>query len=254
MPGHVARLRRRRLSDGPLYPVAGAINRPQPRQYPVGADPPWTSPTGHWPIRCSSPWPTCCWCPPSHRRRTGSTGLGCAVSGRRRPRSASAHPRKPLPSAVVGTGRGSGLARLARGGLVHGGGLPEADPPWRAVPSTGVIPSGRRKLTTVTGTRTESDSMGEIDVPADRYWGAQTARSLHHFDIGVETMPSTSPCAAFGVLKGASAQVNPDLGKLEATHWPDLSSRRRRTKWPTASSTTSSRCTSGRRAVAPRPT
>jgi fumarate hydratase class II len=66
----------------------------------------------------------------------------------------------------------------------------------------------------VTGTRTESDSMGEIEVPSDRYWGAQTARSLHHFDIGIETMPAPL-VRAFGILKGASAQVNRDLGKLE---------------------------------------
>ena len=37
-----------------------------------------------------------------------------------------------------------------------------------------------------TGTRTESDSLGEIDVPADRYWGAQTQRSLIHFSIGAD--------------------------------------------------------------------
>jgi fumarate hydratase class II len=60
----------------------------------------------------------------------------------------------------------------------------------------------------------ESDSMGEIEVPSDRYWGAQTARSLHHFDIGNETMP-TPVIRAFGILKGASAKVNRDLGKLE---------------------------------------
>ena len=41
-------------------------------------------------------------------------------------------------------------------------------------------------------TRTESDSMGEIEVPADRYWGAQTARSLHHFPIGDDACPSRS--------------------------------------------------------------
>ncbi len=58
--------------------------------------------------------------------------------------------------------------------------------------------------------------MGEIEVPADRYWGAQTQRSLHHFDIGVETMPK-SLIRAFGVLKGASAAVNRDLGKLDET-------------------------------------
>jgi fumarate hydratase class II len=56
--------------------------------------------------------------------------------------------------------------------------------------------------------------MGEIEVPADRYWGAQTQRSLHHFDIGNETMPK-SLIRAFGILKGASASVNRDLGKLD---------------------------------------
>jgi fumarate hydratase class II len=56
--------------------------------------------------------------------------------------------------------------------------------------------------------------MGEIEVPSDRYWGAQTARSLHHFDIGDETIP-TPVIRAFGILKGASAKVNRDLGKLE---------------------------------------
>jgi fumarate hydratase, class II len=66
----------------------------------------------------------------------------------------------------------------------------------------------------VTKTRIESDSMGEIEVPADRYWGAQTQRSLHHFDIGGETMPKPL-IRAFGILKGASASVNRDLGKLD---------------------------------------
>ena len=58
--------------------------------------------------------------------------------------------------------------------------------------------------------------MGEIEVPADHYWGAQTQRSLHHFDIGTETMPK-SLVRAFGILKGASASVNRDLGKLDGT-------------------------------------
>ncbi|HLN17811.1 MAG TPA: class II fumarate hydratase [Acidimicrobiales bacterium] len=62
--------------------------------------------------------------------------------------------------------------------------------------------------------RIESDSMGEIEVPADRYWGAQTARSLHHFPIGSDTMPN-SVIRAFGLLKEASAEVNLDLGKLD---------------------------------------
>ncbi|MDP1602477.1 MAG: class II fumarate hydratase [Legionella sp.] len=62
-------------------------------------------------------------------------------------------------------------------------------------------------------TRIESDSMGEIAVPADKYWGAQTERSLHHFDIGPDIMPR-EVTHAFGVLKKASALTNFDLGKL----------------------------------------
>jgi fumarate hydratase class II len=65
------------------------------------------------------------------------------------------------------------------------------------------------------GTRTESDSMGEIEVPADRYWGAQTQRSLLHFDIGDDVMPREM-IRAFGILKKAAAIVNADLGKLPA--------------------------------------
>jgi fumarate hydratase, class II len=63
--------------------------------------------------------------------------------------------------------------------------------------------------------RVESDSMGEVEVPADRYWGAQTERSLHHFSIGgpTERMP-LEVVRAFGILKKACAQVNLELGKL----------------------------------------
>jgi len=61
--------------------------------------------------------------------------------------------------------------------------------------------------------RTETDSMGGIQVPADRYYGAQTARSLIHFDIGVETMPPEI-IRAMGILKKASAIVNSALGLL----------------------------------------
>src|SRR5215475_10077580 len=64
-------------------------------------------------------------------------------------------------------------------------------------------------------TRTESDSMGKIEVPAHVYWGAQTQRSLHHFDIGRDTMPPEL-IRAFGILKKACALVNQDLGKLSA--------------------------------------
>jgi fumarate hydratase, class II len=71
------------------------------------------------------------------------------------------------------------------------------------------------QLDTNIPTRTESDSMGKIDVPADRYYGAQTARSLIHFAIGKDTMPPEL-IRAFGILKKAAALVNQDLGKLPA--------------------------------------
>jgi fumarate hydratase, class II len=62
-------------------------------------------------------------------------------------------------------------------------------------------------------TRKETDSMGEIEVTADRYWGAQTERSLHHFRISDEHF--TRPMIrAFGLLKKAAATVNGELGKL----------------------------------------
>ncbi len=66
----------------------------------------------------------------------------------------------------------------------------------------------------MTHARVESDTMGTIDVPADHYWGAQTERSLHHFAIGDQTMP-TAVIRAFGVLKLASARVNRELGALD---------------------------------------
>jgi fumarate hydratase class II len=62
-------------------------------------------------------------------------------------------------------------------------------------------------------TRVETDSMGEIEVPADKYYGAQTERSLIHFNIGFDTMPREM-IRALGVLKKAAALVNEDLGKL----------------------------------------
>jgi len=62
-------------------------------------------------------------------------------------------------------------------------------------------------------TRMESDSMGQIEVPAHVYWGAQTQRSLVHFDIGRDTMPPEL-IRAFGILKKACALVNQELGKL----------------------------------------
>jgi fumarate hydratase class II len=64
-----------------------------------------------------------------------------------------------------------------------------------------------------TKTRMETDSMGAIEVPSDRYWGAQTQRSLHHFNIGDDRMPREM-IRALGILKKAAALVNEELGKL----------------------------------------
>jgi fumarate hydratase, class II len=69
----------------------------------------------------------------------------------------------------------------------------------------------------LTGTRTETDSMGPIEVPDDRYWGAQTQRSLIHFSIGHDVMPRPL-LRAIGILKEAAAKANQDLGELA----PDL--------------------------------
>ena len=62
-------------------------------------------------------------------------------------------------------------------------------------------------------TRIEADSMGKIEVPADRYWGAQTQRALIHFKIGKEQMP-LEVIRAMGILKKAAALVNMELGLL----------------------------------------
>jgi fumarate hydratase class II len=63
--------------------------------------------------------------------------------------------------------------------------------------------------------RTETDSFGPIEVPADRYWGAQTERSLENFRIGGERMPRPL-IRAFGIVKRASALVNKDMGLIDA--------------------------------------
>ena len=63
-------------------------------------------------------------------------------------------------------------------------------------------------------TRTETDSIGEIEVPANRYWGAQTQRSLHNFKIGGEILPAPL-IRALGIQKKAAAQTNKELGELD---------------------------------------
>jgi fumarate hydratase class II len=72
-----------------------------------------------------------------------------------------------------------------------------------AMPTVLHLPIGLRAK----GTRRESDSMGAVDVPADRYWGAQTQRSLQHFDIGDDRMPK-EVYHAYGYVKKAAATVN----------------------------------------------
>jgi fumarate hydratase, class II len=74
-------------------------------------------------------------------------------------------------------------------------------------------PEASEQKETKTGVRIESDSMGEIEVPADKYWGAQTQRSLLHFNIGDDKMPRAM-IRALGILKKAAALVNAELGKL----------------------------------------
>jgi fumarate hydratase class II len=64
-----------------------------------------------------------------------------------------------------------------------------------------------------TGTRTEFDSMGNVQVPAERYWGAQTQRSLMHFSIGNDHMP-IEVYRAYGIVKKAAAIVNRKAGRL----------------------------------------
>jgi fumarate hydratase, class II len=78
-----------------------------------------------------------------------------------------------------------------------------------AAPILGDVPIG----TGETGNRRETDSMGGIDVPADRYWGAQTQRSLIHFSIGEDRMPK-GVYHAYGYVKKAAALVNAAAGRL----------------------------------------
>src|SRR6188472_3071713 len=65
----------------------------------------------------------------------------------------------------------------------------------------------------LTEIRIEADTLGNIEVPSHRYWGAQTARSLIHFNIGQDRMPR-SLIRAMGILKKSAAEVNKKLGRL----------------------------------------
>jgi fumarate hydratase class II len=64
--------------------------------------------------------------------------------------------------------------------------------------------------------RIEKDTMGEVQVPADKYWGAQTERSRNNFKIGPEASMPKEIIYAFGYLKKAAAMANQELGALDA--------------------------------------
>jgi fumarate hydratase, class II len=79
----------------------------------------------------------------------------------------------------------------------------------RSAPTIHDVPIG----IDATGVRTETDSLGRVDVPAEHYWGAQTQRSLVHFDIGDDRMPK-AVYHAYGYVKKAAAMVNARAGRL----------------------------------------
>ncbi|MDP6662083.1 MAG: class II fumarate hydratase [Candidatus Thalassarchaeaceae archaeon] len=110
--------------------------------------------------------------------------------------------------ARVGKGRESG--RSATVSRMIEGSLAGREVSSRASPE----PEPRQAQSKPGKVRIEKDTMGEVEVPADRYYGAQTARSLTNFDIGDDIMPR-SVIRAFGILKQAAAETNVDLGGLE---------------------------------------
>ncbi|MGI5183901.1 class II fumarate hydratase [Dactylosporangium sp. CA-152071] len=87
--------------------------------------------------------------------------------------------------------------------------MAEPKPAGRRVPEVRDVPIG----IDATGTRTETDSLGPVAVPADHYWGAQTQRSLVHFDIGDDRMPK-AVYHAYGYVKKAAAIVNARAGRM----------------------------------------
>lgn len=108
----------------------------------------------------------------------------------------------------VGRGRADGrsatIAKMIQQGLDGKEVAPRKSTP---APSKRTIPTGEVRI--------ESDTMGELEVPSDRYYGCQTARSLLNFDIGHDTMP-TGVIRAFGVLKQAAAKTNVALKQLDS--------------------------------------
>src|SRR5512134_3731642 len=86
-----------------------------------------------------------------------------------------------------------------------------------ATSAAGTPGSSKYSASMATATRTETDSLGAVEVPAERYWGAQTQRSLLHFSIGwpqADRMP-VEVVRAMGVLKKAAALANVESGRLD---------------------------------------
>ena len=103
------------------------------------------------------------------------------------------------------------------------------------------------------GMRVEHDLLGEKQVPADAYYGVQTARALENFQIsGIPINHYPGFVEAWAIVKLAAARANTDVGAMKPERW--RRSRRPARRCSTASTTTSSRSTGTRAAPAPRPT
>ena len=94
----------------------------------------------------------------------------------------------------------------------------------------------------MTEVRTEADSLGRVEVPADKLWGAQTQRSLQHFSIGQDLIPREM-ITAYATLKRAAAAANRASGRLNDQAYELIT--RFVTKSSPANTTTCSRCTCG---------
>src|SRR5215468_9969454 len=129
------------------------------------------------------------------------------------PRSESARSRGPGGSARSARSRGARAGRRvgeveSKGGAMAGS---SSTTPAEAAPKILDLPIGLD----ASGTREEFDSLGTVDVPANRYWGAQTQRSLEHFNIGNDRMPK-EVYHAYGYVKKAAAVINTQAGRLPA--------------------------------------
>jgi fumarate hydratase class II len=132
---------------------------------------------------------------------TVSTSTGVALLARRAPCPAPRPPCTPFADAIKPAPHRAGEPFDA---VLDEKRSQRAGP---ARPSTGA---------TMTQTRTETDSFGALEVPGDKYWGAQTQRSLGNFRIGGETMPLPL-VRALGIVKRAAALANMELGTLDET-------------------------------------